>query len=519
MADKKNHWYQPKGYLHVTPRLNWGIDKKRVTAIVSNPKLVARHAFFPLLHKKIFQRRYKVIGEDPITGKSVRRHSIKKANGEMKLSKKVRPIHYATHIDYQIYSYYSKEILQPRYEAILEKDPDLNKAIIAYRRIPIGEGKGNKGNIHFAKEVFDEIKNRGNCVAMAYDIESFFSSLDHRKLKLAWAYVLGRKSLPADHFNLYKSITRFSYIDIDQFRIDKKTRKGYNERRLAEIRKKGIHSFFESVEEFRQAIRDGEIRIQKNQFLNKETKKLQGIPQGLAISALMANIYLLDFDRAIVQKVVKEWGGVYRRYSDDIVIIVPPEKSDEVDTLVIESIKKAGVVISEEKTEVCRFEKNPGGWLDCYGRIGTRPEREDMPFCYLGFEFDGKKVLIKAKNLSKFYRRMKEEVKRKAKQIKRIQETSIEENPTVYRRKLYRAYTMKGARKKMIDVQRSQLGYNHIRDEYQYFQVPGKRKYWGNTLGYAKRAAEIMGEPSILRQFRNNQKILKKAMKNRGIDY
>ncbi|MEZ4830012.1 MAG: reverse transcriptase domain-containing protein [Bacteroidia bacterium] len=506
---KKKDWYQPKGYLHITPRLNWGTDRERLTELIKNPKWVERHAFFPLLHKKIFQRRYKIIGSDSLTGKTIRGHSTKDSNGKTKPSKKPRPIHYATHIDSQIYSYYTKNILQPKYESLLNADFELNNSIIAYRQIPIEGSLGHKGNIHFAKEVFDQIRKRTNCVAMAFDIENFFSSLNHRKLKLAWAALLGHKSLPKDHYNLYKSITKFSYIDISQFR---KKHSGFDEKRLSEIRKKGIHSFFESVEEFRTLIHEGKIRIQKNQYKNKKTKKLQGIPQGLTISALLANIYLLEFDRLIVEKVVKDWGGMYRRYSDDIVIIGPLERADDIKFLVFEAIKKSGLVISEEKTEICRFEKNSKGYLDCYGSLGPRSERKNMPFCYLGFEFDGKNVLIKAKNLSKFYRRMKESVKSKARQIENVQRKTPNESHTIYYRKLYRTYTMKGAKKKILSGTSSILKYDHLKGEYYLASHITKRKYWGNTLGYAKRASEIMGEESIIRQFRNHRKILKKTM-------
>jgi len=516
MPKEDKHWYQPKGYLHITPRLNWGSDREKISAIVGSPKLVARHAFFPLLHKKISQRRYKVIGEDSITGEPIRKHSYVQEDGSVKLSKKVRPIHYATHIDSQIYSYYAKEILQPKYEAQLAADTDLNRSIIAYRRIPNNNGHGHKGNIHFAKEVFDEIRRRGDCVAMAFDIESFFSSLNHRQMKLAWAKLLGTKSLPKDHYNLFKSITRFSYIDIDQFRQRSQPGqpiKGFDERRLAQIRKKGKYAFFETVEEFREAIKAGELRIQKNQFKNKETGKLQGIPQGLAISALLANVYLLKFDRLLVEKVVKEWGGMYRRYSDDIVIIVSPDKQAEVNAFVLEAIKASTLVISEEKTEICRFERISPNELECYGSIGQRPERKGIPFCYLGFEFDGKKVLIKAKNVSKFYRRMKEAVQSKAKKIKRVGEKTNEENPHIRYRKLYRSFGMSGAQKRLLPVRKSVLEYDPNKQEYRLVQTSGEKKYWGNTLGYARRASEIMVEESIERQFRSHQKILKKEMR------
>ena len=48
-----------------------------------------------------------------------------------------------------------------------------------------------------------------------------------------------------------------------------------------------------------------------------------GIPQGLAISNILANIYLLDFDKIISSKC-----NYYYRYVDDIFIICDEEKKD-----------------------------------------------------------------------------------------------------------------------------------------------------------------------------------------------
>ena len=71
---------------------------------------------------------------------------------------------------------------------------------------------------------------------------------------------------------------------------------------------------------------------------------------------------------------------------------------------------------------------------------------------------------------------------------------------------------MQGAKKRIVNDKRSVLKYNPVRREYYLIQVPIKRQYWGNALGYAKRASEIMGEESILRQFRSHRKILNKTV-------
>lgn len=47
-----------------------------------------------------------------------------------------------------------------------------------------------------------------------------------------------------------------------------------------------------------------------------------GIPQGSAISAVLSNIYMLDFDKNINNFITSK-AGLYRRYSDDFIIAIP----------------------------------------------------------------------------------------------------------------------------------------------------------------------------------------------------
>jgi hypothetical protein len=48
--------------------------------------------------------------------------------------------------------------------------------------------------------------------------------------------------------------------------------------------------------------------------------QLKGIPQGSAMSALLSNVYLIDFDEYL-QILGQKMGFAYRRYCDDILII------------------------------------------------------------------------------------------------------------------------------------------------------------------------------------------------------
>src|SRR5690606_13844326 len=60
-----------------------------------------------------------------------------------------------------------------------------------------------------------------------------------------------------------------------------------------------------------------------------------GIPQGSPISALLSNIYMIGFDAAMQAYATKQ-GGSYRRYCDDILLVLPQSK----ETSAIAKVKK-----------------------------------------------------------------------------------------------------------------------------------------------------------------------------------
>src|SRR5574343_610375 len=127
---------------------------------------------------------------------------------------KERLINFPSHMDGNIYAYYSK-ILETHYENFLNHNA-LEDSVIAFRKISKTYCKGNKYslcNIHFAKEVFEKINNKKNCTVLCFDISGFFDNLDHDILKENWCTLIGVNSLPLDHFKVYKSLTDFSSVD------------------------------------------------------------------------------------------------------------------------------------------------------------------------------------------------------------------------------------------------------------------------------------------------------------------
>lgn len=486
---KEIDWFKERGYLHLTNKISVR-EKSRIENYISDPKKVSAHKFSPLIYKEIVQRRYKKVKRNGIITRSHKEIKYSKT----KPTKKIRPILFASHIDASIYSYYTHKKLSPIYEDYLRKKPKLSECISAYRRIKTDDNLSHKNNIHFAKDVFDEIKKREECIALAFDIESFFNNLNHKLIKQSWAKLLGRNNLPKDHYNLFRSVTNFSYIKMNDLRNSKKT---FDEKSIAYNKNRGIHSYFFSFKDFL----DSDIVIFKNQRKNKETKKIIGIPQGLPISAFLANLYLLSFDESIYKNLVEKKGCFYRRYSDDLIIVCEKNQMNEVIKVIESEIKKRDLTISIPKTERILFKNCTVGKIErlqSYEINNDDSLRFNIPLNYLGFEFYGYQTLIKSKNISRFYRDMKNSIKTKRKRTNQISEKLLIDSPPLHKRKLYRLYTHKGVKTQNLRIKINGVEVN--------------RKYRGNFLRYVYKSSEIMNTKKIKRQLRNHWKILKEQI-------
>ncbi|MCF8448189.1 MAG: hypothetical protein K9H61_14455, partial [Bacteroidia bacterium] len=522
---KIEEWVKLKGYLHITAQIKDGPKLKKHIKNIKNPGFVANYAFYPLVFKEIIERKYKIYDK---TGK-LRSHSKINEKGVIESAKKKRPLHYATHFDALIFSFYG-HLIQKHYEALLSRNELLNNAVTAYRKVPIEGTDKNKSNIHFAKDVFDEIKYRSalsETYVLAFDIKSFFSRLNHLKLKKAWENLFGFEILPDDHYNVYKAATKFSYIrwdDLKRYGELNKSSFQFDEKRLARNRNKyGIFSFFSGSKEFREIIKERKIRVYKNQFQNKKKEKNKfgtiipvGIPQGLPLSAILANLYLLSFDTSITEKLVSGMGCFYRRYSDDIIIICTRDQVEFVSNFILNEINNSDLEISKEKTETFKFDK-----INNSHSIVLSCEKEDdsgkwikSKLLYLGFEFDGSCVLVKSSNLSKYYRRLILSVKTKvARAVAQVKDFP-DQKPVVYRRQLRRLYDDIDLSKHSTTKNFKNLVQND-RGGYKLEITQRKLTQKGSYHSYVKRASEIMEEPKIIHQLRSNKRILNEAINRR----
>jgi hypothetical protein len=200
----------------------------------------------------------------------------------------------------------------------------LSDCVLAYRRIPQDNGRGGKCNIHFANQAFRKIRELGNCYTLALDISQFFENLDHEQIRKMWWRLLDKPTpkrkgllLPDDHYQVFKAVTQYSYIDRDRAY---KTLGLIGKEIMANGHKK--IKYLKNRNDFPKQICTPKKFRDKLVGIIEHNLNPYGIPQGSPISDLLANLYMIDFDYEM-NKYVLSMGGTYYRYSDDILIIMP----------------------------------------------------------------------------------------------------------------------------------------------------------------------------------------------------
>lgn len=409
---------RPAGYSHFDKKIGLNSAWNYIT----NPEKVATHSFLPFIHyDQVF-------------------YKFSKKKGKDKVKDKIRPICYSSHIDRCIYQYYGY-LLNEKYNEYVYKY-GISNSVVAYRT------NLHKNNIHFAKEAFDFMK-KSDCNIIVGDFTGFFDSLDHKYLKKSLCEVLGVKTLSEDWYAVFKNITKYSKWDlINILKLNnlvsdddiKLKQKAHQEALKGDTRKARdyIKKFDYKIKELNNkdlALTKEDFKKYKNKYLSYN-KASFGIPQGSSISAVLSNVYMIQFDKKI-NEFVSNLNGLYLRYSDDFIIILPQHNEinfEEIHKFLNDVVKETdGLSLQPDKTQLYSYKNNE------ILNITKPNDVYNDHIDYLGFVFDGKEVTLRPKTVSKYYYRM----------YKKLNHIVKSKGVTKYKRKisyenLYKTYTQKG---------------------------------------------------------------------------
>lgn len=351
-----------KSYAHFDLRTN--ITKVR--NYITQPEKIAHHGFYPFIKYKLVYKKFsKEKGKEYV---------------------KERIICYAAHIDRCIYQYYSA-LLNEKYNLRLKQE-GINLIPVAYRT------NLHCNNIEIFHNIVKFIKNQSSCYIMIGDFTDFFDKIDHLYLKKQLCNLLEVNTLTQDYYAIFKSVTQYNSWELKDI-----LNLNHLKNTKADVKKLNTKNRILSRKLFKM--------YRKHIHCNKSGK---GIPQGSPISACLANIYMLELDKKI-NDFVQSRGGMYRRYSDDFVIILPIQSQTQQDIeeiiILFDKWKKEGILeLQSEKTQV--FKLNKKNHLKNIGHLFIPKLNESKhKINFLGFSFDGKQVVIRDKAISKYYYRMR----------------------------------------------------------------------------------------------------------------
>lgn len=210
-----------------------------------------------------------------------------------------------------------------------------------------------------------------------------------------------------------------------------------------------------------------------------------GIPQGIPISDLLANIVLRSFDLRAQHLAVKQ-GGLYRRYCDDILLILPRGSTAiaELMTQLASALSECGPNLRfKKKKEQVYHSQTDGSGTQSITRVSGGAN--DNSIDYLGLNFDGRKVRFRNSTLSRLRRRIVQQIRSRVRHL-------IESNPDANLESL----------RKSLNLQHVCESFGRVKALERYCHGVSSKRFAGNFRCYATRV-NTQVEPSrsiLLRQ-------------------
>lgn len=387
-----------KSYIHFSERIT--IEEiSKMKDFLLDTKNIRNHSFNPLLS---FLKKTPLFDRETVEW---RRRDYRKLTS---IGNKVRPLMYADHLDSVIYSWYAY-ILWSMYEERL-RALWIQQYIAAYRNDRI-----SRTNSSTAKEMFDFVRLQDpdkNYIIMLFDIQKFYDTLDPGILKKMWSSLFTEANLPEDHFAVYRSVIDYSVVNKNELSMylnnrwvnikNRKIGKLCTKKEFHDMRKDGLFmrkwKFLSYISPF--INKDAPFEFEN---LTRDGTIIKWIPQWLPLSPVLANMYMLNFDFQMGEK-VKEIGCFYRRYADDIWIVCEMGYEKELENFVINKIEELKLHIQTKKTQKYKYTN--------WGLIKLDSTKWDnQAFTYLGLTQRWDKGYIRNGTLAKWHQKIRIKVR------------------------------------------------------------------------------------------------------------
>jgi RNA-directed DNA polymerase len=367
-----------RGYPHFDAPISLNNAKAigQLSGRLSNPNVLAHWPFYPFLTKYQRVRRYRHNQAASTDGSPPVVHRDQKEQTHIKS----RPIMVAAHQDACVFAFFAYLLTEP-YETVIKKER-IDDNVVAYRSIHASN------NVDFAKKAFGYMQSTNELTCLLIDIKGFFDNINHDKLRKLVCSVLGTTTLPDELNHVFRNITAYRFANEDNVVKEIKRQKKHYLTKIA------------GAGQYRRICKTGDFNryIDNSKFVHKNTKGI-GIPQGSPVSGILANISLLEFDCWVRDRISNYDVSFYQRYSDDIIIVCPPQEAKQLYVDILQKLKDSGVKASARKTEV--FFKSGDTITNIVKDIESGASESRQNIQYLGLEWNGKQIVLRPSTVTR----------------------------------------------------------------------------------------------------------------------